>query len=80
MQYNNKLNLNMEQELNQSQAVNVLIQAARIAQSKGAFTLEDAELVSKAIRVFVPANTQAQDEQEQVDPIVNAEPVTAEQA
>lgn len=70
----------MEQELNQSQAVNVLIQAARIAQSKGAFTLEDAELVSKAIRVFVPVNEQAQDEQETGDPIVNADPVTAEQA
>jgi len=42
------------QELNQSQAVNVLIQAVRIAQSKGAFTLDDAELVSKAIKVFVP--------------------------
>lgn len=68
----------MEQELNQSQAVNVLIQAARIAQSKGAFTLEDAELVSKAIKVFVPADTQAQGEQ--TDPTVNAEPVTAEQA
>jgi hypothetical protein len=36
----------MAQELNQAQAVNVLIQAARIAQSKGAFTLEDAELVA----------------------------------
>lgn len=45
---------NTTQEMNQGQAVNVLIQAARIAQAKGAFTLEDAELVSKAIKVFVP--------------------------
>ena len=29
-------------ELTHGQAVNVLIQAARIAQTKGAFTLEDA--------------------------------------
>jgi hypothetical protein len=58
------------QELTQGQAVNVLIQAARIAQSKGAFTLEDAELVSKAIRVFVPTN-QSQDG---TDPVMNAEP------
>ncbi len=43
-----------QEEMNQGQAVNVLIQAARIAQAKGAFTLEDAELVSKAIKVFVP--------------------------
>lgn len=47
------------QEMNQSQAINVLIQAARIAQAKGAFTLEDAELVSKAIKVFVPPTEEA---------------------
>lgn len=57
------------QELTQAQAINVLIQAARIAQSKGAYTLEDAELVAKAIRVFVPT-TQAQ---EDVDPVINQE-------
>ena len=55
------------QELTQGQAVNVLIQAARIAQSKGAFTLEDAELVSKAIKVFVPVN------QNENDPVINQE-------
>jgi hypothetical protein len=57
------------QELTQAQAVNVLIQAARIAQSKGAFTLEDAELVARAIRVFVPANQS----QESADPVINQE-------
>ena len=46
--------------LTQNQAVNVLIQAANIAQGKGAFTLEDAELVSKAIRVFKPEGANAQ--------------------
>lgn len=59
-----------QQDLTQGQAVNVLIQAARIAQSKGAFSLEDAELVARAIRVFVPAN-QSQDG---TDPIMNEEP------
>jgi hypothetical protein len=43
-------------EINQQQALNILVQAARIAQSKGAFTLEDAELVSKAIKLFIPKN------------------------
>ena len=47
------------QELTQGQAVNVLIQAARIAQGKGAFSLEDAELVAKAIRVFSPSGDAA---------------------
>jgi hypothetical protein len=41
-------------ELNQQQALNVLIKAAQVAQSKGAFTLDDAEMVNKAIKVFVP--------------------------
>ena len=43
-------------ELNQQQALNILVQAVRIAQSKGAFTLEDAELVSRAIKLFIPKN------------------------
>lgn len=59
-----------QQEMNQGQAVNVLIQAARIAQGKGAFTLEDAELVSKAIKVFVPPT---QEGSEETDAVVNEE-------
>jgi gamma-glutamyltranspeptidase len=43
-----------ETQLNQAQAIDVLIQAVRLAQAKGAFTLEDAELVSRAIKVFIP--------------------------
>lgn len=62
----------MAQELNQAQAVNVLIQAARIAQSKGAFTLEDAELVAQAIKVFIP------EEKAGEDSALNQEPVQAE--
>lgn len=58
-----------QQEMNQGQAVNVLIQAARIAQAKGAFTLEDAELVARAIKLFVPPA----EEGEGNDPVVNGE-------
>lgn len=50
------------QELTQAQAVNVLIQAARIAQSKGAFTIEDAEIVSKAIKAFTPPQSETNTE------------------
>lgn len=56
-------------ELTHGQAVNVLIQAARIAQQKGAFTLEDAEMVSKAIRVFVPPTPEG----ENTDAVINDE-------
>ena len=55
------------QEMNQGQAVNVLIQAARIAQQKGAFTLEDAEMVSKAIKVFVPPTENAEENSDVVN-------------
>jgi len=46
--------------MTQVQAVDVLIQAARLAQAKGAFTLEDAAMVATAIRVFVPAEAQTE--------------------
>jgi hypothetical protein len=41
--------------MTQDQALSVLIQAARVAQAKGAFTLEDAKIVAEAVTVFVPA-------------------------
>ena len=39
--------------LTQQQALQVLVDAARISQSKGIFTLDDAELVNKAIKAFM---------------------------
>tara|TARA_B100001057_G_scaffold446969_1_gene486049 strand:+ start:10017 stop:10265 length:249 start_codon:yes stop_codon:yes gene_type:complete len=62
-------NQTQPQELNQSQALNVLIQAVRIAQGKGAYTLEDAEMVSKAIKVFVPPTPETEEGAE--DPVIN---------
>ncbi len=44
----------MMTDLDQTQAINILIQAARIAQQRGAFTLEDAEMVAKSIKVLSP--------------------------
>jgi hypothetical protein len=46
--------------MTQEQALSVLIQAVRIAQSKGAFTLEDAKTVAEAVSVFVPAQNAEQ--------------------
>jgi hypothetical protein len=44
-------------ELSEAQALIVLVNAARIGQKAGIYTLEEAELISKAIRRFsaVPA-------------------------
>jgi hypothetical protein len=61
--------------MNQDQALSVLIQAARVAQSKGAFTLEDAKVIAEAIAVFVPAQAEAQPEAQNE---VTAEAVTEE--
>lgn len=43
-----------EVELTVDQALNVLVQAVRIAQKRGAYELEEAETVLKAIKVFTP--------------------------
>ena len=40
--------------LTQQQALQVLVDAARAAQTRGIFTLDDAELVNKAIKAFMP--------------------------
>ena len=42
------------ENLTQDQALGILIQAARIGQKAGAYTLEDAEVIARAIKVFVP--------------------------
>jgi hypothetical protein len=41
-------------ELTKEQAISVLIQAAKIAQAKGALTLDDAAIVAHAIRTIAP--------------------------
>jgi hypothetical protein len=65
-----------ETQLNQAQAIDVLIQAARLAQAKGAYTLEDAELVSRAIKVFIPEKqVEPTDETETETENVAVEPV-----
>ena len=43
-----------EQESTQAQAVNLLIQAADLAQSRGAFKLEEASVIIRAIHLLSP--------------------------
>ena len=64
-----ELNQQMTREQVQKWAVTVLVAAAKMAQAKGVFTLEEASLVGKAVNVFVPpAPPQPQGEQEAVTP------------
>lgn len=58
-----------QQTLNAKQAINVLVQAARIGQSKGAYSLEDAALIMNAIKVFMPETQEGEG-----DPALNEEP------
>lgn len=44
-------------ELTYTQAINVLIQAAGIGQSKGVYSFEESTLIYKAIKTFTPKNT-----------------------
>ena len=60
-------------ELTQQQALNILIQAAKVGQSKGAYTLEEAELIAKSVKVFVKA-------EEATKPASDATPVAPEMA
>ena len=50
-------------ELNGQQALNVLIQAVRIAQGKGVYSIEDAEIISKSIKALVPPKPEVVDEE-----------------
>jgi hypothetical protein len=45
---------------NPEQAISVLIQAAKIGQAKGAYSLEDAAMIAKAIQSLVPAQPEAE--------------------
>jgi hypothetical protein len=41
-------------EITKEQAISVLIQAAKIGQSKGAYSLEDASVIVQAIKTLAP--------------------------
>lgn len=60
-------------ELNQQQSLNILIKAAQVAQSKGAFTLDDAEMINKAIRTFVPRDASKSEMTTQTEPETESE-------
>jgi len=47
-----------EQVQTVNQAVNLLVQAAQIAQKRGAYSLDEAALLSRAINVLVTPNTE----------------------
>jgi hypothetical protein len=54
----------MTQTVSKEQAVSVLIQAVKIGQAKGAYSLEDAALIAQAIGTLVPKQAEAEQNDE----------------
>jgi hypothetical protein len=65
-----------ELEMNAARAIGVLIQGVEIAQQQGAFSLNDAELISKAVRFFKTANQPAAQPQTSEEPETTKETST----
>ena len=65
----------MDNELveKQNRALNVLVEAARLAQARGVFTLEQASLVAEAIAVFKQPDPQGAGTQV-TDAVTSSEP------
>jgi len=41
-------------EMNQQQALEILVNAVKVAQKRGAFELEEAPIIAQAVGVFMP--------------------------
>jgi hypothetical protein len=46
-------NINLSNELSQTDAIKVLIRAAQVAQEKGAYSLQEASLIHQAVSTFM---------------------------
>ena len=57
---------------NQQQALSVLVQAAQVAQKRGAFDLNEASAVASAVRAFMPPESE--------DDTEDGEEVTSEES
>jgi hypothetical protein len=58
--------------MDQQQALNVLAQAAQVAQSKGAFSLQEAALIAQAIAIFnITPEAAASTEAEEVEEVTS---------
>lgn len=47
--------------MNQQEAIEVLVNAVRIATKRGAFELEETEIISQAVRAFTTTQEQPQE-------------------
>lgn len=59
--------MSSQETLTQEKAVQVLIQGVMVAQKRGAFQLEEAEMLSKAVKCFVKKDSQVTEDKTVVD-------------
>ena len=52
--YNNLLSLQKKLTMEQSQAIEILLQVAQMAQKGGLLSLQDATIVAKAVEILTP--------------------------
>jgi len=66
--------------MNENQALDLLVQVAKLAQARGVLTLDEAVLVAQAVKVFTPekpVNEQTVNEPEVVSPEITEAPFNA---
>ena len=68
------------ENLTQQQAVGLLVQGVQMAQSRGAYNLNEAELIAKAIRAFAPPASETTDATPAIPviPAIPAEQLTSQ--
>jgi hypothetical protein len=60
MENQNKTEQTVPENLTPQQALAILVQGVQFAQTKGIYSLTDAELISKAVRVFTTEGKEAE--------------------
>lgn len=60
----------MAELVNQNEALNALVSGIKLAVKRGAFEIEEIEILLKAIRLFIPQETKAVAEVPQVETLV----------
>lgn len=73
---NQQQSMQIPNELTQQQALEVLVSGVQVAQSKGVYNLQEAELISKACRVFIKPQHQTPPPQPPSDDLQTPTPST----
>lgn len=59
--------------MNQQEALEILVQAVRLANKRGAYEIEESEQIAQAIKVFSQPQPQPESNQDPTNPLVTNE-------